>query len=76
MRILPPGTILQLMYLRERLINIQQRRFIEAGPGEYDFQYRQFNQPLVNAEQIARNQFKTVAPEMVSALDYKITYRK
>jgi len=33
MKVLPPGTILQLMYLRERLINIQPGRFIEVGPG-------------------------------------------
>ena len=31
---------------------------------------------LVSAEHITRNQFKTVAPEMVCALDYKIAYRK
>jgi len=33
MRALPPGTILQLMYLRERLVNIKPGRFIEIGPG-------------------------------------------
>jgi SAM-dependent methyltransferase len=33
MRILPPGTILQLMYLRDRLVNIKPGRFIEIGPG-------------------------------------------
>ena len=33
MRALPPGTILQLMYLRERLRNIKPGRFIEIGPG-------------------------------------------
>ena len=32
-RVLPPGTILQLMYLRERLENIKPGRFIEIGPG-------------------------------------------
>jgi predicted DCC family thiol-disulfide oxidoreductase YuxK len=51
-----------------------QQRGVEAG--EYDFKYRQFNQPLVSAADIARNQFKTVAPEMLCALDYKIAYRK
>jgi SAM-dependent methyltransferase len=30
---LPPGTILQLMYLRERLKNIPAGRFVEIGPG-------------------------------------------
>ncbi len=33
MRVLPPGTILQLMYLRERLRDINPGRFIEIGPG-------------------------------------------
>jgi len=33
MRTLPPGTILQLMYLKERLVNIKPGRFIEIGPG-------------------------------------------
>ena len=33
MRALPPGTILQLMYLRERLVNIKPGFFIEIGPG-------------------------------------------
>ena len=33
MSALPPGTILQLMYLRERLGNIEPGRFIEVGPG-------------------------------------------
>lgn len=33
MKPLPPGTILQLMYLRERLENIQPGRFVEIGPG-------------------------------------------
>jgi SAM-dependent methyltransferase len=33
MRTLPPGTILQLMYLRERLVNVKPGRFIEIGPG-------------------------------------------
>lgn len=51
-----------------------QQRGVEAG--EYDFRYRQFHQPLVSAEDIARNQFKTVAPEMHCALDYQIAYRK
>jgi len=32
-RVLPPGTILQLMYLRERLENIKPGRFLEIGPG-------------------------------------------
>jgi len=30
---LPPGTILQLMYLRERLAQVQPGRFVEVGPG-------------------------------------------
>ncbi|MCM0034287.1 MAG: class I SAM-dependent methyltransferase [Burkholderiaceae bacterium] len=33
MSVLPPGTILQLMYLKERLTNIPPGRFIEVGPG-------------------------------------------
>lgn len=33
MNTLPPGTILQLMYLRERLEKILPGRFIEIGPG-------------------------------------------
>jgi len=33
MRTLPPGTILQLMYLKERLVNIKPGRFVEIGPG-------------------------------------------
>lgn len=33
MNVLPPGTILQLMYLRERLEKIPPGRFIEIGPG-------------------------------------------
>lgn len=30
---LPPGTILQLMYLRERLATVSPGRFVEVGPG-------------------------------------------
>lgn len=33
MRTLPPGTILQLLYLRERLADIKPGFFIEIGPG-------------------------------------------
>lgn len=33
MPVLPPGTLLQLMYLRERLCLIEPGRFIEIGPG-------------------------------------------
>jgi SAM-dependent methyltransferase len=33
MAVLPPGTLLQLMYLRERLVPIKPGRFIEIGPG-------------------------------------------
>lgn len=33
MKALPPGTILQLIYLRERLAKSQPGRFIEIGPG-------------------------------------------
>lgn len=33
MAVLPPGTLLQLMYLRERLLSIPPGRFIEIGPG-------------------------------------------
>ncbi|HEV7164516.1 MAG TPA: methyltransferase domain-containing protein [Gammaproteobacteria bacterium] len=33
MKVLPPGTILQLMYLRERLQHRKPGRFIEIGPG-------------------------------------------
>jgi SAM-dependent methyltransferase len=34
MSALPPGTILQLMYLRERLQNRPPGRFVEVGPGK------------------------------------------
>jgi len=33
MAVLPPGTLLQLMYLRERLGRVKAGRFIEIGPG-------------------------------------------
>lgn len=33
MKVLPPGTLLQLMYLRERLEHIPVGKFIEIGPG-------------------------------------------
>ena len=33
MSVLPPGTILQLMYLRERMAKVSSGRFIEIGPG-------------------------------------------
>lgn len=33
MKVLPPGTLLQLMYLRERLERIPPGRFAEIGPG-------------------------------------------
>lgn len=33
MVVLPPGTLLQLMYLRERLKQLPAGRFIEIGPG-------------------------------------------
>lgn len=33
MKVLPPGTLLQLMYLRERIRQIPPGRFIEIGPG-------------------------------------------
>lgn len=33
MTVLPPGTLLQLMYLEERLRKIPPGRFIEVGPG-------------------------------------------
>lgn len=33
MAVLPPGTLLQLMYLRERLGRVKPGRFIEVGPG-------------------------------------------
>lgn len=36
MKTLPPGTILQLMYLRERLEKVVPGRFIEIGPGGGD----------------------------------------
>jgi predicted DCC family thiol-disulfide oxidoreductase YuxK len=54
-------------------IYLQQRG---AEAGDYDFRYRQLNQPLVSAEDIARNQFKPVGPELLCALDYKIALRK
>jgi SAM-dependent methyltransferase len=34
MTVLPPGTVLQLMYLRERLQGILPGRFVEVGPGK------------------------------------------
>lgn len=33
MSVLPPGTLLQLMYLRDRLKHIKPGRFVEIGPG-------------------------------------------
>jgi len=33
MNVLPPGTILQLMYLRERIQRLPVGRFVEIGPG-------------------------------------------
>lgn len=33
MSVLPPGTLLQMLYLRERLVHIKPGRFIEIGPG-------------------------------------------
>lgn len=33
MAVLPPGTLLQLMYLRERLRHINPGQFVEIGPG-------------------------------------------
>jgi SAM-dependent methyltransferase len=33
MAILPPGTLLQLMYLKERLRGVRPGRFVEIGPG-------------------------------------------
>ena len=33
MVVLPPGTLLQLMYLRERLLHVKPGRFVEIGPG-------------------------------------------
>lgn len=33
MKVLPPGTILQLMYLKKRLSTLKSGRFIEIGPG-------------------------------------------
>jgi len=33
MKVLPPGTILQLMYLRERLLLLKPGKFVEIGPG-------------------------------------------
>lgn len=33
MSVLPPGTLLQLMYLRERLRGVPPGRFVEIGPG-------------------------------------------
>ena len=33
MKALPPGTILQLMYLKERLQTVESGRFLEIGPG-------------------------------------------
>jgi SAM-dependent methyltransferase len=40
MVVLPPGTLLQLMYLDERLKNIQAGRFIEIGPGSGEITMR------------------------------------
>lgn len=36
MNILPPGTLLQLMYVRDRLRHIKPGRFVEIGPGAGD----------------------------------------
>jgi phospholipid N-methyltransferase len=44
MPVLPPGTLLQLMYLDERLENIPAGRFIEIGPGSGEI-----TQKLLNA---------------------------
>ena len=33
MVVLPPGTLLQLMYLKERLVRLKAGRFMEIGPG-------------------------------------------
>jgi SAM-dependent methyltransferase len=33
MKVLPPGTILQLMYLKNRLLHLNPGRFLEIGPG-------------------------------------------
>lgn len=33
MSVLPPGTLLQLLYLRERIRNLPAGRFVEIGPG-------------------------------------------
>jgi hypothetical protein len=36
MAILPPGTLLQLMYIKERLRAVKPCRFVEIGPGAGD----------------------------------------
>lgn len=33
MALLPPGALLQLMYLKERLLPLKPARFVEIGPG-------------------------------------------
>lgn len=43
MVVLPPGTLLQLMYLGERLKNISPGRFIEVGPGSGEITHRLLN---------------------------------
>lgn len=54
-------------------IYLQQRG---AEAGEYEFKYRQFKQPLVSTDDIARNQFKPVQPNVICALNYRVAYRK
>lgn len=39
MTVLPPGTILQLLYLKERLSRYTPARFIEVGPGSGEITY-------------------------------------
>jgi len=49
-----------------------QKRGSKAG--KYKFLYRQFHQPLTSAEEIARNKFKLVPPEILCVVSYTVTY--
>ncbi|WP_157694168.1 DCC1-like thiol-disulfide oxidoreductase family protein [Hydrogenophaga crassostreae] len=60
-----------LQYLSR--VYLQQR---SAAPGEYHFSYTQFHQPLVNAKDIAQNQFKQVSSRSLCELDYSVAYLK
>jgi hypothetical protein len=52
-------------------VYLQQR---SAPPGDYRFSYTQLHQPLVSADDIARNQFKPVNSRTLCELDYTVAY--